>query len=218
MRINFGFTWRLALRVVALSVPGLLGTELASAQPPLYPTGMSARDIAAATDHQSVIRVEETRGTPIRKNIKIGLGKSVLLEFPRDVRDVMVSNPTAVDAVVLSSNRVFLLARKIGEANAFFFDSSGEQFATMELYVERETAGLESLLNRLIVGSNIKVEMLNQTVVLTGSVKSPTDSVRAADIARQFATVEYEVKDTEAKEGAAVGKFNKSDAETVINM
>src|SRR4051812_23657636 len=106
MRINFGFSWRLALRVAALSVPGLLGTELASAQPP---PGMSVRDIAAATDHQSVIRVEETNGTPIRKNIKIGLGKSVLLEFPHDVRDVMVSNPTAVDAVVLSSNRVFLL-------------------------------------------------------------------------------------------------------------
>lgn len=180
--------------------------------------GEAGREIAAAGAHQSFIRIPDTGELPIRKNIKIGLGKSVLLEFPRDVRDVMVSNPTAVDAVVLSSNRVFLLARKIGEANAFFFDSSGEQFATMELYVERETAGLESLLNRLIVGSNIKVEMLNQTVVLTGSVKSPTDSVRAADIARQFATVEYEVKDTEAKEGAAVGKFNKSDAETVINM
>ncbi len=100
--------------------------------------------IAAANAHQSFIRVQETGGAPIRKNIKIGLGKSVLIEFPRDVRDVMVSNPVAVDAVVLSANRVFLLARKIGEANAFFFDVNGEQFATFEIFIERETAGLES--------------------------------------------------------------------------
>lgn len=178
----------------------------------------SGRAIAAAGAHQSFIRITEADGLPVRKNMKIGLGKSVLLEFPRDIRDVMVSNPGAVDAVVLSSNRVFLLARKIGEANAFFFDTSGEQFATMELYIERETAALESLLNRTIPGSLIKVEMLNQTVVLTGRVKNPTDSVRAANIARQFSTVEYEVSQKDQVDGASVKKFEKSDSETVINM
>ncbi len=143
----------------------------------------------------------------------------MLLEFPHAVRDVMVSNPAAVDAVVLSSNRVFLLARQIGEANAFFFDTSGAQFATMEVYVERETAGLESLLNRLITGSNIKVEMLNQSVVLTGSVKSPVDSVRAADLAKQFVNVQYDVQDKEKTEGVSVSKAAfRADTNAVINM
>ncbi|HMN38705.1 MAG TPA: type II and III secretion system protein family protein [Hyphomicrobium sp.] len=174
--------------------------------------------LAAAAVHQSVIRVQDTGGAPVRKNIKIGLGKSALVEFPRDVRDVMVSNPAAVDAVVLSANRVFLLARKIGEANAFFFDTTGEQFATFEIFIERETAGLENLLNRLITGSNIKVEMLNQTVVLTGSVKNPTDSVRAANIARQFVNVQYETTTKDKADGATIDKFEKSDTETVINM
>jgi pilus assembly protein CpaC len=176
------------------------------------------RNIPAASAHQSFIRISDSEPTPVRKNLKIGLGKSVLIEFPRDVRDVMVSNPAAVDAVVLSSNRVFLLARKIGEANAFFFDTNGDQFATMELYIERETAALESLLNRTIPGALVKVEMLNQTVVLTGHVKNPTDAVRAGNIARQFATVEYEVKLDDTSGGASVKKFEKSDAETVINM
>lgn len=171
-----------------------------------------------ASAHQSYIRVNEAEGLPIQRNIKIGLGKSVLIEFPRAVRDVMVSNPTAVDAVVLSSNRVFLLARKIGEANAFFFDNQGNQFATMELYVERETAGLEELLNRLIEGSEIKVEMLNQTVVLTGSVKTPADATRATAIAKQFATVQYDVKEAGASEGTAVKEFAKQADEIVINM
>jgi pilus assembly protein CpaC len=175
------------------------------------------RSITPTTAHQSYIKIPDT-GATVRKNIKLGLGKSVLLEFPRDVRDVMVSNPAAVDAVVLTSNRVFLLARKIGEANAFFFDVSGEQFATVEIYIERETAGLESLLNRLISGASIKVEMLNQTVVLTGSVKNPTDATRASNIAKQFATVEFDTTSKDSAEGATIGKFAKTDGETVINM
>ncbi len=182
------------------------------------PNVEAGRAIPAASAHQSFIRISDSEAMPVRRNLKIGLGKSVLIEFPRDIRDVMVSNPGAVDAVVLSSNRVFLLARKIGEANAFFFDTSGDQFATMELYIERETAALESLLNRTIPGSSIKVEMLNQTVVLTGHVKNPTDSVRAANIARQFSTVEYEVSQKDVSDGASVKKFEKSENETVINM
>lgn len=168
--------------------------------------------------HQSIMRIEETGGAPVHKNIKIGMGKSVLLEFPRDIRDVMVSNPSALDAVVLSTNKVFLLAKKLGEANAFFFDTSGEQYATLEVFVERETAGLENILNRLISGANIKVELINTTAVLTGTVKSPADSVRAANIARQFVTTDFETTSIEKVEGVTVAKTNKSPDETVINM
>ena len=165
--------------------------------------------------HRSLIRIPNTEHS-YHRNVRIGLGKSVLVEFPRDVRDVMVSNPQAVDAVVLSSNRVFLLARRIGEANAFFFDGNGEQFATLELFVERETAGLEEMLNRLIPGGNIKVEMINQTVILTGHVRSPADASRAANIAKQFVTVEFETKTAASTEGTAVKKFNKQEGESVV--
>ncbi|MEO1207525.1 MAG: type II and III secretion system protein family protein [Pseudomonadota bacterium] len=178
-----------------------------------------AEPVKLQTEHQSLISVPDTGGRTYHRNIRIGLGKSVLLDFPRDVRDVMVSNPQAVDAVVLSSNRVFLLARRVGESNAFFFDVNGEQFATLEVFVERETAGLKEMLNRLLPGSNIIVEMINQTVVLTGSVRTPADAARAANIAKQFVLVEFETKALDENEGTAVKKFTKDEDETVvINM
>ena len=209
------FIW-LAAAVLALS--GQTGFVLAGGN------GASSSEAEATADgsHQSLIRVPDTGGA-VKKNIKIGLGKSALVEFPRDVRDVMVSNPAAVDAVVLSANRVFLLAKKIGEANAFFFDANGEQFATFEIFIERETAGLEGLLNRLIPGAVIKVEMLNQTVVLTGTVKNPTDSVRAADIARQFVATKYETVSQTKFDGATMNSTSSSSndgkgGDPVINM
>ncbi len=164
----------------------------------------SPADRGTVNAHQSLLRLPAGGPLPIRKNVRIGLGKSVMIEFPQDVRDVMVSNPKTIDAVVLSANRVFLLARQIGEANAFFFGADGEQLATFELYVERETAGLEDLLNRIITGSHVKVEMLNQSAILTGSVRVPADSVRAASIARQFLAAEYSSEAITSAEGTTV--------------
>lgn len=202
---------------LALIATAVIGVVAGSANAQSF-RGSTTSDKAtgSALSHHSVVRIPDTGNLPHHRNVRIGLGKSVLVEFPRDVRDVMVSNPQAVDAVVLSSNRVFLLARRIGEANAFFFDTNGEQFATLELFVERETAGLEEMLNRLIPGGKIKVEMINQTVILTGHVRSPADSSRASNIAKQFVTVEFETKTADNTEGTAVKKFEKQDGESVV--
>src|SRR5260221_6737361 len=125
MRINFRFSWRAVVRAVVLLVGATAVLANAIAQP--QRASGAYGEAGDPANQQSFIRIEDT-GAPIRKTLKIGMGKSALLEIPRDVRDVMVSNPKVVDAVVLSSNRVFLLARESGEANAFFFDTSGAQF------------------------------------------------------------------------------------------
>ena len=85
-----------------------------------------------------------------------------------------------------SSNRVYLIGKKVGQANAFFFDANGEQIVTFEITVEHDTAVLDALYKRLLPGSNIKTEIMNETVILTGSVRNPSDSTRAADIASRF--------------------------------
>lgn len=219
MHIMMKKTWGSSLFGPLVGLAGLLACTISGGMLSDAKANGGFGGSSSIGSHKSLIRISDDEAVPVRKNIRIGLGKSVLVEFPRDVRDVLVSNPQAVDAVVLSSNRVFLLSRRIGEANAFFFDVNGDQFATFEIFVERETSGLEEMLNRLIPGSRIDVEMINQTVVLTGSVRTPSDSSRAANIAKQFVTVEFETKTTTETEGTAVKKFSKNDDENVvINM
>ena len=72
---------------------------------------------------------------PLAKRVSIGLGKSVLVQFPFELKDVLVSDPDKVDAVVQSSNRVFLIAKRSGQTNAFFFDTKGQQILTLEIAV-----------------------------------------------------------------------------------
>jgi pilus assembly protein CpaC len=190
MRFEIGFPWRAAARAFMVFSAIMMASGAPTSAQQRSADRFSARadrsDPELTKNTQSIVRISEAEGLPVRKSIKIGLGKSVLIEFPNGVRDVMASNPAVVDAVVLSSNRVFLLGKAPGQSNAFFFSNKGEQLALIELNVDQEGDGLETLLRRVIPGSEIKVETLNQTVILTGHVKSPSDSARAARISAQF--------------------------------
>ncbi|MGE3530066.1 MAG: type II and III secretion system protein family protein, partial [Methyloceanibacter sp.] len=142
---------------------------------------------AAEPDSASVLRISAAGGAPQTRSLALGAGKSMLVEFDFDLRDVLVSDPKSVDAVVQTSNRVFLIAKKPGQTNAFFFDSHGQQVLTLDITVGADVRGLETLLTRLVPGSNIRVEMAGKSIVLTGTVRTPVDSNRATDVARAFA-------------------------------
>jgi pilus assembly protein CpaC len=181
--------------------------QVAAAQEPQQANGM-----------QSIMRISEA-GLPAHKKLRMGLNKSTVLEVPRHLQDVLISDPSVVDAVVQTSNRIFLLAKKSGVANAFFFDNHGQQFLTLELYVERDGSGLESMLNRLLAGAHIKIEMINEAVVLSGSVRSPIDSARAVQIATQFAAVEITQASAVANTGNTDIKATGGDAKNkIVNL
>jgi pilus assembly protein CpaC len=137
--------------------------------------------------HDSVLQIRANEALPQRRAIVVGLNKSVMVELPRDLRDVIVSNPEFLDALVQSSNRVYMIGKKLGGANVFFFDSNGEQVLILEVRVEADTAPLDAMLQKLLPGSAIKTEILNDTLILTGTVRSPIDSNRAVDLASRFA-------------------------------
>src|SRR5690606_34150554 len=123
---------------------------------------------------------------PQSRQVMLGAGKSLLVEFDFELRDVLVSDPQGVDAVVQTSNRVFLIAKRQGQTNAFFFDADGNQVLTLDISVGADSSGLEDLLARLIPGSNIRVELAGRSVVLTGTVRSPSDSHMAKSLANAF--------------------------------
>jgi pilus assembly protein CpaC len=141
----------------------------------------------AASSHRSVISIRDSHQLPMTKGVTVGVNKSLLVELPRQLRDVVVSDPKILDAVVQSSNRAYLIGKEFGQANAFFFDEHGERILTLEIQVDRDTSALDALFHRLIPGSNIRTEVINDTLILTGTVRNPSDSSKALELARRFA-------------------------------
>lgn len=122
------------------------------------------------------------------ERVKLGLNKSVVIDLPQDAYDILVANPVVADAVTRTSRRIYLFGKAVGETNIFVFGPNGEQIVSLDLVVERDVSGLEDYLKRFIPNSDITVELLNDNVVLTGTVETPLDASRAAQLAQVFVT------------------------------
>jgi len=170
------------------SVLAMIGLAALPTIPALTLAAGSALAASVNTDvnHTGLLRIGFNEKLPATRQIVIGLDKSMVVELPRDLKDVVVSNPLNLDAVVQTSNRVFLIGKKMGDANVFFFDENGEQVLTLEVRVERDMQVFDRMMERLIPGAHVNSEILNETIVLSGSVPNPADSARAAEIAARF--------------------------------
>jgi pilus assembly protein CpaC len=138
---------------------------------------------AAELEHRSYLRIA---GGLKAQPVRLGLNKSMIIDIPREVRDVMVSNPQKIDAVMQSSTRAYLIGKDSGEANVIFLDKDGNQVATLEVSVERDLSQLDDLLARLIPGSKIHIDTIGERTVLTGTVPNPIDASRACEIVTAF--------------------------------
>jgi pilus assembly protein CpaC len=125
-------------------------------------------------------------GIGSHRRLKLGLNKAVVVDLPADAHDILVSDPRMADAVTRTSRRIYLFGKTVGQTNIFVFGAKGEQVASLDIEIERDIGGLQSNLKRFIPDSNINVEIVSDNIVLTGTVRTPQDASRAADLAQAF--------------------------------
>ncbi|HEY8136863.1 MAG TPA: type II and III secretion system protein family protein, partial [Methylocystis sp.] len=121
-------------------------------------------------------------------SIQMGVGKSVVLDLPRDAAEIVVGNPAIANAIVRTPRKIYLMGAAQGQTTVFAVDAQGRQFAKYELSVGRDVGELGPLLKAAIPRSEIVTRTVNDTIILTGHVGSPADAQRAIDIAKGFAT------------------------------
>jgi pilus assembly protein CpaC len=134
-----------------------------------------------------MISVATRSNGPVHQRLVLPLDKAAIVQIDADARDVLVSNPEIVDAVVRTPRRIFLLAMKAGQTNAFFFDAAGHQLLSLDIRVERDITDLAQLIRSDLPGSSVKVSAMNDNVVLSGKVANAQASSRAQDLAARFA-------------------------------
>src|ERR1700719_556637 len=83
------------------------------------------RPPAAAGDASGVVTVAASDTSS--QFVPLGVGKSVVIDLPRDIKDVLVADPKIANAVVRSTRRAFLIGVTQGQTNIVFFDSAGQQ-------------------------------------------------------------------------------------------
>ena len=140
---------------------------------------------AADTPAMQVIQVAASEGTS--RFVPLGIGKSVAIDLPADIKDVLVADPKIANAVIRTSRRVYMIGVAVGQTNIFFFDAVGKQIAGFDIAVTRDLNGVRAALKQTMPDSDIRIEGVGKdAVMLSGSASSPAESQQAYDIASRL--------------------------------
>ncbi|HEY5305070.1 MAG TPA: type II and III secretion system protein family protein [Pseudolabrys sp.] len=140
--------------------------------------------LMAADAHVPVIQVAASEATS--RFIPLGIGKSVAIDLPADIKDVLVADPKIANAVIRSSRRVYMIGVAIGQTNIFFFDAEGKQIAGFDIAVTRDLNGVRAALKQALPDSDIRIEGVADGIMLSGSAANAAESQQAFDLASRL--------------------------------
>lgn len=168
---------------------------------------------AASAQQATHLRVSNSEMGSVQ-HVDVGQNKSMIIDFPAAIGEVIVSQPEVATAIMRSKRRAIVQGINDGETNIFFLDSYGRTVSILELAVKsppsRIGKSLQDTIARVVPGSRIRVESVileganseSNRVVLSGTAQSSDDINKALTIAAQFAGSDENVASVVTVEGS----------------
>lgn len=177
------------LRILAMVVTlGVVGT--------LAPIGLSQ---ALGADISQLRITQGSLGAT--QSLRMSQNKSLIVDVPIDVQEVIVSQPAVASAILRSKRRVIVQSVGAGDTNILLLDGQGRTVSALDISVKDQVSGIAAALQdaytRLLPNANIRVDSVkapediskssNDRVVLSGFAPNDDDREKAIAIAQQFA-------------------------------
>lgn len=125
--------------------------------------------------------------------INLPRGSSMAIDLPSDARDVIVPNPVVAEAMLHSPRRITIIGLQPGETDAVVLDAAGRSILSLRIRVDAGVSALQDTLGRVMPGSQVRAEAVNDSIILSGPVSSPGDADRATQVARAFVSAPEKV-------------------------
>ena len=122
----------------------------------------------------------------VAHRLDLSIGRSVVIDLPRDAKEVFVANPAVANAVVRSTRKVFLIGMANGATSIYVMDADGRQIAAIEVNVGRDLNVLRQTFRSAMPRARIEVKPAGDSILLTGTVASAAEAQQAVDIAKAF--------------------------------
>ena len=156
--------------------------------------GLTLASVAPAAPSQA--QAQSRAAVPLgvgAQLINLPRGSSMAIDLPSDARDVIVPNPVVAEAMLHSPRRITIIGLQPGETDAVVLDSSGRTILSLRIRVDAGVSALQDTLGRVMPGSLVRAEAVNDSIILTGPVSSPGEADRAAQVARAFVSAPEKV-------------------------
>ena len=81
--------------------------------------GLAATGLAPAADPPRSQVIQVVAATRSSQFVPLGVGKSVVIDLPRDIKDVLVADPKVANAVIRSTRRAYIVGAAVGQTNVY---------------------------------------------------------------------------------------------------
>src|SRR5678816_4495892 len=120
------------------------------------------------------------------EDLRITVGKSIVIDYPGDIRQISTSNPEIVDASPVTTREILMSGKGLGSATMVVWSKSDQRMfynVTVELNLEP----LRRILQDTYPNEKIDIHSSRDSVTLNGTVSTKDIADRAAALSATFA-------------------------------
>ncbi|MBF0560772.1 MAG: type II and III secretion system protein family protein [Alphaproteobacteria bacterium] len=124
---------------------------------------------------------------PLAEIVTVAAGQTIEMDMPDEFKDVIIGNSDLADVIVHSRRKVFIVGRAAGQTNIMLLDAQGLTIRRLLVNITIDTTAVRDTLHRLLPDETaLAVEAVNDSLYLTGTVKTDAAANLAKTLARRF--------------------------------
>ncbi len=120
------------------------------------------------------------------EDLRLTIGKSVVIDYPSDIRQIATSSPEILDASPITTREILLHGKGLGSATLVVWSKSGQR-TFYNCTVDLNLDPLRRMLKETFPMDDITVRSTRDTLSLSGSVRNKDEGDRAVAVAGSFA-------------------------------
>lgn len=113
------------------------------------------------------------------QELRLTIGKSIVIDYPSDVGRISTSNPDVVDAVPITAREILLNAKAMGQSTVVVWSKAGER-SFFSINVDQNLEPIQRLLKETFPNESIEVKATRDSASLNGVVTSAAVADRAS--------------------------------------
>ncbi len=114
--------------------------------------------------------------------VLLSLGEGELVTLPVSVASIWTSNPDVADVYVDNARQIHLFGKSAGEATVFASTANGTVAYAAKIRVSQNISSVDSLVKLAMPNADVKVTIIGQFAMLTGTVASPEDAAEVVKL------------------------------------
>jgi pilus assembly protein CpaC len=116
----------------------------------------------------------------------LSTGKSIKVDLPAPISDVIVGNPDIADVQVRSPRQIWIFGKKPGDTTVSATDASGRVVFQKTIRVAPNVDSIEEIFQLAMPDADIRITPMAGGYLLTGSVANPEDIDEAGKLAEYY--------------------------------